>query len=59
MLTVSLDNNLGNIGFLLPSGDEEPAATNNDGIVMDLSKYEPFLNSYIIRNRGRSKGMLR
>ena len=66
MLTISLDNNdhlstselqvhLGNVGFLFPSSDEEPVATNN-GIVMDLSKYEPFLNSYIIRNRGTEQG---
>jgi len=68
MLSISLDDNnevaatasglqvqLGHIGFSFPTNDEEPTYT-NDGIQMDLSKYEPFLNSFIIRHRGTEQG---
>lgn len=68
-LSISLENNddasttaselhmhLGQIGFSFSVGDEESACTNNDGIEMDLSKYEPFLNSFIIRHRGTEQG---
>lgn len=67
ILTISLDNNddaaaaselhvrLEHLGFSFSNNDEESTCT-NDGIRMDLSKYGPFLNSFIIRHRGTEQG---
>ena len=66
MLSISLDNDdddaaaselhvhLEHLGLSFPNNGEE--STTNYGIQMDLSKYEPFLNSYIIRHRGTEQG---
>ena len=52
-----LQMNLGQIGFSFPASDEvEPTLITNDRIQMDLSKYEPILNSFIIRHRGTEQG---
>ncbi|KAL7436155.1 hypothetical protein ACHAXM_005096 [Skeletonema potamos] len=53
--TSELHMHLCQIGFSFPADNEESICT-NDGIRMDLSKYEPFLNSFIIRHRGTEQG---
>lgn len=70
ILTISLDNNnvdstteselhvhLEHVGFSFPTNDvDAPNDFTTGGIQMDLSKYEPFLNRFIIRHRGTEQG---
>jgi hypothetical protein len=46
---------LGQIGFSFDNGSSS-SNNNNDGIQMDLSKYEPHLNNFILRHRGTEQG---